>query len=88
VSTKKLPPEFYKCLEELQAIDFAIVELQLYLDTHPNDHEAIQQFNELAKERKRLKKTIETMYGPLQQFGNSFSGYPWNWNDPPWPWQI
>ncbi|MBT2638845.1 MULTISPECIES: spore coat protein CotJB [unclassified Bacillus (in: firmicutes)] len=85
---KQLPKEFYAAMEELQAVDFVLVELTLYLDTHPEDYEAITQFNQFAKERRRLKKVVESMYGPLQQFGNSYSGYPWNWDDGPWPWQI
>jgi spore coat protein JB len=85
---KQLPPEFYQLMEQLQAVDFVLVELTLYLDTHPQDVESIQQFNHYAKERKGLKKLIESQYGPLQQFGNSFSGTPWNWNDAPWPWQL
>ena len=34
---QQLPDEFYQLLEEIQALDFAIVELTLYLDTHPKD---------------------------------------------------
>lgn len=85
---KQLPPEFYALMEELQAIDFVIVELTLYLDTHPHDFESIQQYNQLAKQRGLLKKKIESIYGPLQQYGNSYSGYPWSWDDGPWPWQL
>ena len=85
---KKLPKEFYTWLEELQAIDFVLVELQLYLDTHPNDEDAIRQFNECTMKRKRLKKQVESVYGPMQQFGNSYSGSPWEWNNTPWPWQV
>jgi spore coat protein JB len=85
---KQLPPEFYPLMEQLQAVDFVLVELTLYLDTHPNDLEAIKQFNHYAKERKKLKKAVESIYGPLQQYGNSYSGYPWNWNESPWPWQV
>jgi spore coat protein JB len=85
---KQLPQEFYATMEQLQAVDFVLVELTLYLDTHPDDFEAINQFNQFAKERKRLKKIIESNYGPLMQYGNSYSGYPWNWNDGPWPWQL
>ncbi|RDU36318.1 spore coat protein CotJB [Neobacillus piezotolerans] len=85
---KQMPPEFYQLMEQLQAVDFVLVELTLYLDTHPTDQEAIQQFNHYAKERKKLKKLYESQYGPLMQYGNSFSGYPWNWDDAPWPWQI
>lgn len=85
---KQLPKEFYAAMEELQAVDFVLVELTLYLDTHPEDYDAINQFNQFAKERRRLKKVVESMYGPLQQYGNSYSGYPWDWKEGPWPWQI
>lgn len=85
---KQLPPEYYQLLEQLQAVDFVLVELTLYLDTHPDDSEAITQFNHFAKEKKRLKKIFESQFGPLMQYGNSYSGYPWNWKDAPWPWQV
>jgi spore coat protein JB len=85
---KKMPPEFYSLLEELQAIDFVLVELTLYLDTHPNDYQAIQQFNHCVKQRKLLAKQYESQFGPLLQFGHSYSNYPWNWIDTPWPWQV
>lgn len=85
---KQLPPEFYPLMEELQAYDFVLVELTLYLDTHPNDGEAINQFNYFAQQRRKLAKQVESIYGPLLQFGHSYSGYPWDWNEVPWPWQI
>ncbi|MCK6258131.1 spore coat protein CotJB [Fictibacillus sp. KIGAM418] len=83
-----LPAEYYQLLEELQAVDFVLVELTLYLDTHPNDTASIHQFNHYAQERKKLKKAIESKYGPMQQYGNSYSGAPWDWNKGPWPWQV
>lgn len=85
---KQVPAEYYQLMEQLQAVDFVLVELTLYLDTHNDDLEAINQFNHYAMERKRLKKAFESQFGPLQQFGNSYSGYPWNWDDSPWPWQV
>lgn len=85
---KQVPDEYYQLMEQLQTIDFVLVELTLYLDTHPNDFEAINQFNQYAKERKRIKKLFESQFGPLLQYGNSYSGYPWNWADSPWPWQL
>lgn len=74
---KKLSPEYYQDLEEIQAVDFALVELTLYLDTHPNDQQAMQ-----------LKRIFETKYGPLQQYGNSYTDGKWSWGTSPWPWQI
>lgn len=84
----QVPAEYYQIMEQLQTVDFILVELTLYLDTHPDDLEAINQFNHYAKERKRIKKAFESQFGPLLQFGNSYSGYPWNWKDTPWPWQV
>ena len=84
---KQMPPEYYQLLEQLQAVDFVLVELTLYLDTHNEDPEAIKQFNHSLR-TKKIKKAFESKYGPLLQFGNSYSGYPWNWDDSPWPWQV
>ncbi len=85
---KQLPPEYYQLLEQLQAIDFVLVELTLYLDTHHHDQDAINQFNHYVKEREKFKKLYESNYGPLLQYGNSPSGSPWDWDSAPWPWQV
>ena len=75
-------------LLELQKVDFALVELSLYLNTHPSDLEAIRQFNRLAQQRARIAGEFEMKYGPLMQFGHSYSRYPWQWPNTPWPWQV
>lgn len=75
-------------LLEIQRVDFALVELTLFLDTHPADMQALQQFNQLAQIRRQLMASFEQQYGPQMGFGNSFSRYPWQWNDTPWPWQV
>ncbi|WLR53245.1 spore coat protein CotJB [Bacillus tianshenii] len=85
---KEMPDAYYQILEQLQAVDFALVDLTLYLDTHPKDANAIRQFNELAKQRKCIKRKFESQFGPLQQFGNSYVGCPFTWNEAPWPWQV
>ncbi|WP_230986524.1 spore coat protein CotJB [Cohnella fermenti] len=75
-------------MEQLQIVDFALVELTLYLDTHPADMQAIQQFNQLAQRRGQLAHAFEMQYGPLLQYGHSFTKYPWQWIETPWPWQV
>jgi spore coat protein JB len=79
---------YRKELEELQKVDFALVELTLYLDTHPTDMQAVQQFNQLAQRRQQLANEFEMKFGPLLQFGHSYSRFPWQWIDSPWPWQV
>lgn len=56
---KQVPAEYYQLMEQLQAVDFVLVELTLYLDTHNDDQEAIHQFNHYAKERKRIKSYLK-----------------------------
>jgi spore coat protein JB len=75
-------------LVELQKVDFALVELSLYLDTHPAEMQAVQQFNQLVQQRQQLANAFEMKYGPLLQFGRSYSRFPWHWVDSPWPWQV
>lgn len=86
--TKQMPPEYYSQLEELQTVDFVIVELTLYLDTHPGDLDALQQYNAFVKKRKSLRKIFEREFGPLTSFGFSYSKSPWEWKEAPWPWQV
>lgn len=88
MSEKQLDEQYYRKLEELQQLDFALVELTLYLDTHPNDLHALQQFNQLAQQRQQCAFQFEMQYGPLLQYGHSYSRFPWQWSESPWPWQV
>ena len=62
---QSLPEEYYQLLLELQELDFVLVELTLYLDTHPDDTAAINQFNDFSYKRRVLKQKMEEKYGPL-----------------------
>jgi spore coat protein JB len=85
---KKPDDNYYRLLKEIQAVDFVLVELNLYLDTHPYDYQAIQQYNDYVRKSMELKHSFQTLYGPLMHFGHSYAGTPWNWDDTPWPWQV
>lgn len=85
---KVMDDQFYELLCRLQEADFVLVELTLYLDTHPQDLQAIQQFNQFAQRRQEIACEFERRYGPLLQYGHSYSRYPWDWKDVPWPWQV
>lgn len=77
-----------KMLEEIQAVGFALLELNLYLDTHPNDQHALGEYNSLSQHYQMLRFEYEKKFGPLQPFGQAMSAYPWQWIDTPWPWQM
>ncbi|MFM1653937.1 spore coat protein CotJB [Brevibacillus sp. B_LB10_24] len=85
---RQVDERYYKLLEEIQALDFVLVELNLYLDTHKGDAQAVKQYNQFTEKRWRLVHEFESCYGPLMNFGHSFSGFPWQWTDTPWPWQV
>jgi spore coat protein JB len=84
----KIPEAYHKALQELQAVDFTLVELQLYLDTHPNDAAAKLQYTQFADKRAALVEPFEKKYGPLQHYGRSRTDNPIDWSTTPWPWQI
>jgi len=83
-----LPESFYTQLRDLQAVDFVLVELTLYLDTHPDDLGAVQQYNQFAHKRSHMVQQFELEFGPLMAFGHSYSKHPWQWVETPWPWQV
>ena len=51
--------DYYRLLEELQALDFTLLELNLFLDTHPGDPAAQNQYNALSIQRNQLRKKFE-----------------------------
>jgi spore coat protein JB len=65
---------------------FAMTDLNLYLDVHPDDKEALQLFNEYRKQAIEATKNYENKYGPLQLTSNSLNTFPWAWDNEPWPW--
>ena len=85
---KQVDENYYRQLQQLQEIDFVLVELNLYLDTHPGDANALRQFNQLAQQREQLARQFEMAFGPLKHFGHSVSRFPWQWIESPWPWQV
>ncbi len=74
-------------LRELTALDFYAVDLHLYLNTHPDDREALNKYNAVVSQANALRSEYERMYGPLSSY-RSVSKYPWQWIDDPWPWQY
>lgn len=75
-------------LKEIMSHEFTAVELNLYLDTHPDDMQALAEYNHVSHMLRILKSAYEQCYGPLSNFGTSMAQCPWRWTDEPWPWQI
>ena len=70
--------------KKLKCYRFAIIELGLYLDTHPDDEKAVCLHREYANKFKVLEDKYQKVYGPLSIM------YPcnkWRWLEEPWPWE-
>lgn len=74
-------------LNELQALEFVIVELGLYLDTHQNDAEAFALFQQYVELEKRAKEAYVAMYGPIVQ-SDAAKDKNYTWLKDPWPWNF
>ena len=74
-------------LGELMAIDFVADELELYLDTHKDDHEAFELYQSvLALAKEAHKRYVETC-GPIVQ-SDMLGMSSYRWIHDPWPWEI
>lgn len=72
-------------LNQLTVLDFMAVDLQLYLNTHPHDMEALEKYNSVIQNADKARMLYEKKYGPLCSFRSM--GQPgWPWIDEPWPW--
>ena len=76
--------EMEQMLMQIKELNFAVIELGLYLDTHPEDQKALCLHRKYVKELKDLKDKYQKVYGPLSIY------YPcnkWRWLEEPWPWE-
>ena len=75
-------------LYNLLMYKFVLNELDLYLDTHPNNSQVINLYNNYLKEEKQLCKQYESNYGPLTIDSENLDTNYWNWIKSPWPWEV
>lgn len=74
-------------LEWIGLTKFACVDANLYLDTHPDDAEAIRYFQEHNRLYLEAMNEYARVYGPLTVSHALHCGTYWEWVDQPWPWQ-
>ena len=78
------------CKEELmnliQSTNFTVIELGLYLDTHPNCPCGLSAYQDYRDMLKRAVEIYERRFEPITIYGvdNEDS---WSWVQTPWPWQ-
>lgn len=76
--------------EQIKELDFAIVEMTLYLDTHPCDREALELFGVYRAKRNMLVESYERQFGKWAITADTTPADTgrWAWVDDPWPWEC
>ena len=75
-----------KMMKRVQMFDFILDELNLYLDTHPNDKNALNYFAQYQYLKNEAANQYMAKYGPLR--AEDFVGEnEFDWVKGPWPWE-
>lgn len=75
-------------LNTINEVSFAVNDIALYLDTHPDDEEALDYYREKVMLRNEALKEFAARYGPLTiDTGNDDMSRRWDWVLQPWPWE-
>ena len=72
-------------LKRLQICDFVLTEVGMFLDTHPNDREALAYYRKYLTLKKDTLAEYTSKYGTINR-DHLHSEERWDWVDNPWPW--
>lgn len=73
-------------LRRIQQLNLAILDCVLFLDTHPDDVNALNYYDKCKAARMEATEQYSQMYGPLQADNvNTSDGF--SWVASPWPWE-
>lgn len=73
-------------LKDIGIVSFVVLELGLYLDTHPGDRSAMEYFNHYSRIRHQMVKEFSMKYYPLTM-DMAESSNEWRWGSAPLPWE-
>ena len=72
--------------KQLDEASFAVDEAVLFLDTHPNDANALAYYQTAAALRRDAMDAYESQVGPLMA-DSVWCTDRWTWLSDPWPWE-
>ncbi len=74
-------------LARIMVTDFVLLETALFLDTHPDNEDALAYYREYLKMRKEAAMQYAERFAMLSPLDLGDTGN-WQWVDGPWPWDI
>ena len=78
--------ECARMLKDIGIISFVMVELGLYLDTHPGDQEAMEYFQHYRRLYNRMTADFSERFYPLNMATDDDT-QKWTWALAPMPWE-
>jgi hypothetical protein len=75
--------EVGRLLLKIYQYDFAINDLSLYLDLHPEDEDVYKTFKNYVEEQRKYVDIYEKKFGPLELDDTNYNNY--IWYEGPWP---
>lgn len=75
-----------KLYKMIQTYSFAVNEIVLYLDTHPNCRSALRQYKMYRDRLAEAVRLYEEKYSQRTIYGGN-SCDSWQWVNEPWPWE-
>lgn len=76
-----------RLFNEINLLDFALTEITLFLDTHPDNQEAMRFFNYYNRLKQDKMKEFAASYGPLTRNQATDQHGDFLWTVQPWPWE-
>ena len=74
-------------MKKIHELEFAVTDLNLYLDTHPENTEALKMLTQLSATLKSMKYEYAQKCGPIVVTDVS-DNTPFEWVQGKWPWQA
>ena len=73
-------------MQTVRETGFALLDISLFLDTHPNDEKAMDYYTKYQQMNKEARREYEKNFGPLTLSSvDTCNG--WTWTQEPWPWE-
>ena len=73
-------------MKRIRQYDFALKELNLYLDTHPSCRRGLALFRRYKDMREKALDEYIRRFGPIVP-EQSTAEQSWDWVNDPWPWE-
>ena len=75
-----------KLFQFIKEVSFAVTDINLYLDTHPCDKNALQYFKKYRDLREQAITEYSKKFGPVMVTDVDSDCY-WTWVENSWPWE-